>query len=215
MNINPDLAAIRKDYRLSTLDEQTAGEDPLVFFNRWFLEAQTAEVQEVNAMTLATVDAEHRPHARIVLLKGLDSTGFLFFSNYNSHKGVEMDAHPFAALVFFWQELERQVRVEGRVERLTASDSDIYFNSRPEGSRLGAWASPQSQVIPTRTVLDDNYGIYADRFRDGNIPRPPHWGGYRVIPGQIEFWQGRSSRMHDRILFERAGESWRKLRLAP
>ncbi len=210
-----DIAAIRTDYKLAALDEASAGEDPLAFFGKWFLEAQAAHVPEVNAMTLATVDARNRPHARIVLLKGLDEKGFVFFTNYDSAKGSDIDVNPYAAVVFFWQELERQVRIEGSVERVSDKESDAYFQSRPVGSRLGAWASPQSQVITDRKILETNYQQFEQQFTDGNIPRPPHWGGYRLLPGRMEFWQGRSSRMHDRILFSRSGNEWKKSRLAP
>lgn len=209
-----NIADIRKDYRLAELDEATAGDDPLAFFGKWFAEAEQAKVHEINAMTLATVDADSKPHARIVLLKGLDATGFVFFTNYNSAKGHDLDVNPFASSVFFWQELERQVRIEGITEKLEPEESDTYFNSRPAGSQLGAWASPQSRIISSREVLDENYKLYEDKYQE-KIPRPPHWGGYRIIPHRIEFWQGRSSRMHDRILFVYESEQWRKFRLAP
>lgn len=209
-----NIADIRSDYRMASLDEETAGNDPLAFFHKWFTEADIANVAEVNAMTLATVDKNNNPHARIVLLKGVD-TGFVFFTNYNSTKGADIDANPNAALVFFWKELERQVRVEGRIERIPAEESDTYFRSRPQGSQIGAWASPQSQVITDRRILDENYKRYEKEFA-GNVPRPEHWGGYRLIPYHIEFWQGRSSRMHDRILFTQNEQGgWNKLRLAP
>lgn len=209
-----NIADIRKDYRLAELDEQTAGDDPLAFFGKWFADAEASKVNEVNAMTLATVDAEGKPHARIVLLKGLDSKGFVFFTNYNSAKGHDLEESSFASIVFFWPELERQVRIEGITEKVEAGESDAYFNSRPAGSRIGAWSSPQSRIISSREVLDENYKMYEDKFKE-SIPRPHHWGGYRVIPHRIEFWQGRSSRMHDRILFVYESEQWRKFRLAP
>lgn len=208
------IADIRKDYRLAALDEAAVGNNPLLFFAKWFAEAQEAKVDEVNALTLATVDAENKPHARIVLLKGLDDTGFTFFTNYNSAKGHEMADNPHIAAVFFWMELERQVRIEGRIEKVSAEESDAYFHSRPEGSRLGAWSSPQSSEIISRDVLDENYLKYAKEF-GSEIPRPPHWGGYRIVPDVIEFWQGRSSRMHDRIRFDLAEGQWVKSRLAP
>lgn len=193
-----------------------AGSDPVLFFRKWFEEGETSQITEINAMTLATVDGNGAPHARIVLLKGLDENAFVFFSNYDSNKGHELLANPRAALVFFWKELERQVRVEGVIEKVSDSDSDLYFHSRPEGSRLGAWASPQSKEIPHRNILDLNYEKYKQEFSAVAIPRPPHWGGYRVVPNRIEFWQGRSSRMHDRILFSWNGDgSWRRSRLAP
>lgn len=209
------IAAIRTDYQLAALDEAHAGNDPLSFFGKWFLEAQAAEVSEVNAMTLATVDAQNKPHARIVLLKGLDEKGFIFYTNYDSAKGNEIDANPFVALVFFWQELERQVRIEGSVVRISEEESDTYFNSRPEGSKIGAWSSPQSQIISDRSILDKNYKAVQLQFANKEILRPQHWGGYRVIPNRVEFWQGRSNRMHDRIVFTRSVNEWNSFRLAP
>ncbi len=209
------IADIRTDYQLAKLNEQSVGEDPIAFFNQWFDEALNAEVAEVNAMTLATVDTEHKPHARIVLLKGITDNNFVFFTNYNSHKGNEIAANPNAALVFFWHELERQVRIEGRIEPISDQENDEYFFSRPPGSQIGAWASPQSAVIQDRSILDSNYQKYQEQFGD-EIPRPEHWGGYRVIPSLIEFWQGRSSRMHDRIIFTANQQgTWEKARLAP
>lgn len=211
-----NIADIRTDYRMAALDEATAGDNPISFFSKWFTEAEHAQITEVNAMTLATVDAQNKPHARIVLLKGLDERGFSFYTNYNSAKGKDMSAHPEAALVFFWKELERQVRVEGRIERVSDAESDAYFNSRPEGSRLGAWASPQSEEITDRHILDKRYTEYKNKYPGNDIPRPPYWGGYRVLPTRIEFWQGRSNRMHDRIVFtENGSEGWTKSRLAP
>ena len=211
-----NIADIRKDYQMAALDEAIVGDDPLIFFGRWFAEAEAAQITEVNAMTLATVDSDFKPHARIVLLKGLDDTGFVFFTNYNSSKGKELTKHPSAALVFFWKELERQVRIEGTIEKISDQENDKYFHSRPAGSRIGAWASPQSQVIDDRSILDENYNMYTAQFAGGPIPRPAHWGGYKLIPQQIEFWQGRSSRMHDRILFVRNEDNtWQKNRLAP
>lgn len=209
------IADIRTDYRMAALDEATAGDDPLSFFHKWFSEAQAAEITEVNAMTLATCDADGKPHARIVLLKALDSQGFTFFTNYDSSKGRQIEKNPFASVVFFWKELERQVRIEGKIEKVSAEESDAYFQSRPAGSRLGAWASPQSTRISDRSVLDNNYKRYEEEFNSA-IPRPSNWGGYRILPVSIEFWQGRSSRMHDRILFEKESDgSWCKSRLAP
>ncbi len=209
------IADIRQDYLKAALDEASAGDDPLMFFHHWFSEAHTAGISEVNAMTLATVNAEGKPHARIVLLKGVDETGFVFFTNYLSAKGHDLAQAPQAALVFFWKELERQVRIEGYAEKVTAEESDAYFHSRPEGSRLGAWSSPQSQVIESRSVIEENLARYSEQFNGTAIPRPEHWGGYRIVPQHIEFWQGRSSRLHDRIVFERANGNWKKYRLAP
>lgn len=211
-----DIADIRQDYQLAALDEITVGDDPINFFTRWFAEAQQAEISEVNAMTLATVDDNNRPHARIVLLKGLEDGNFEFFTNYNSKKGKNLAHNPYVSLVFFWKELERQVRIEGIARKLAPNKSNAYFHSRPEGSQLGAWASPQSQVITHRNVLDENYNHYAQEFTGSQIPRPEHWGGYTIQPIAIEFWQGRSNRMHDRILFTALTDSmWKKERLAP
>ena len=211
-----NIADIRTDYRLAALDETTVGIDPILFFSRWFSEAEAAQITEVNAMTLATVDSRNFPHARIVLLKGLEEQGFVFFTNYDSNKGKEILAHPIAALVFFWKELERQVRIEGIIEKIPASESDAYFHSRPRGSRLGAYASPQSREISDRSILDINYARYEQEFSEVEMPRPEHWGGYRVVPSRIEFWQGRSSRMHDRILFTKQPDNtWSRSRLAP
>ena len=213
---NLNIADIRQDYRLSVLDEDVVGDDPVSFFQKWFTDAENAQITEVNAMTLATADGNGIPHARIVLLKGLDKDDFVFFTNYDSAKGNELNANPFAALVFFWKELERQVRIEGRIEKIATAESDAYFQSRPAGSRIGAWASPQSQEITDRNILDLNYTRYENEFSQIEIPRPPHWGGYKVIPNHIEFWQGRSSRMHDRILFVRNETgAWIRSRLAP
>lgn len=211
-----NIAAIRKDYQLAALDEQTVGDDPLSFFGKWLAEAEAAQISEVNAMTLATVDAHNKPHARIVLLKGLDENGFIFFTNYQSAKGLQLAAQPFASMVFFWKELERQVRIEGNMEKLSDKENDTYFHSRPEGSRIGAWASPQSHVIANRSILDENYAAFTQKFVGGAIPRPAHWGGYKLIPNHFEFWQGRSNRLHDRITFSlQDPNTWIKQRLAP
>lgn len=206
------LAAIRQDYCLSSLDEKDAGDKPVSFFERWFKEAEHAQCMEVNAMTLATVDAEGKPHARTVLLKGLEDGNFIFFSNYNSHKGQQLVHNDAAALLFFWPELQRQVRIEGRVSRLSPEYSDEYFYSRPIGSQIGAIASAQSSRIPSRAHLEARV---AEVAAGQEIKRPEHWGGYALKPERIEFWQGRSSRLHDRIVFEWNGECWEKYRLAP
>jgi len=210
-----NIAAIRTDYTLAALSEAGTGNDPIHFFDKWFKEAGTAQVTEVNAMTLATVDSLHRPHARIVLLKGVDDKGFVFFTNYNSAKGRDIAANANAALLFFWKELERQVRIEGILEKVSEEDSDQYFNSRPIGSRIGAWASPQSTVIADRTILEENYVLYEQKYGHSIVPRPPFWGGYRLVANSIEFWQGRSNRMHDRILFTKDNSGWAQHRLAP
>lgn len=212
------IADIRRDYCRAALDEAAAGDDPLIFFRKWFEEAERAQIDEVNAMTLTTVDTLGQPHARIVLLKGLDEKGFVFFTNYNSAKGKDLAGHPQAALLFFWKDLERQVRIEGVAEKISAAESDAYFFSRPPESRIGAWASPQSEIIESRSVLEENEQKYRGQFPDNNhIPRPEHWGGFRIIPTRIEFWQGRSSRLHDRIVFLRkdTAAAWERYRLAP
>lgn len=210
-----EVADIRQDYRLKTLNECDVSKDAIEQFTNWWSEATESEINEVNAMTLATATKTGVPSARIVLLKGFDKKGFVFFTNYRSDKGKELEENPKAALVFFWKELERQVRIEGDVEKLSTQDSDEYFNSRPAGSRIGAWASPQSQVIPNRDVLLNNVEKYHAEFKTF-IPRPPHWGGYLVKPNLIEFWQGRSNRLHDRLQYIlEKDDSWKIDRLAP
>lgn len=210
------IADIRTEYKQASLDEQEVGSDPVGFFSKWFADAEMAAVNEVNAMTLATVDAQSRPHARIVLLKGVSNEGFTFFTNYQSTKGQNIAANPHAALVFFWPELERQVRIEGTIDKVSPAESDEYYHIRPRGSRLGAWASPQSSVIAERSVLEENEKELAARYEGKEIPRPEHWGGYRLHPVRIEFWQGRPSRLHDRICFEKdPSGNWSKFRLAP
>lgn len=209
------IADIRKDYKLQSLNETELAAGAMDQFGIWWNEAIKSDIDEVNAMTLATCDKNLIPHARIVLLKDFDENGFVFFTNYNSHKANEIAENHNAALLFFWKELERQVRIEGLIEKIAENESDEYFQSRPVGSRIGAWASPQSSVIPSREVLDENTQKWLDAFGD-NIPRPAHWGGYCLIPRTIEFWQGRSSRLHDRFLYTRANSSnWRIERLAP
>ncbi len=204
----------RIEYGRGSLDESTVAADPLDQFRDWYQQALTAGVPEPNAMTLATT-SEGQPSARIVLLKGVDDRGFTFFTDYRSQKGTELDRTPRAALVFFWQPLERQVRVVGSVERVSRSESEAYFASRPEGSKLGAWTSRQSGVIPDRTVLERALAEAAARFEGQSVPCPPDWGGFRVIPDAVEFWQGRESRLHDRIRFRRVAGSWRCERLSP
>ncbi|SFP99113.1 pyridoxamine 5'-phosphate oxidase [Parafilimonas terrae] len=213
--MNTNIADIRKDYSLLALNEDDIATNPIEQFSRWWNDAMHSEILEVNAMTLSTATKDGRPSARIVLLKGFDENGFVFFTNYNSRKGNELAENPFAALTFFWKEIERQVRIEGTVEKTDAAESDAYFFSRPQGSRIGAWASPQSTVIKSRDVLEENVARYTGEFKN-SIPRPPHWGGYRVMPLRIEFWQGRSSRLHDRISYTKTDEgSWKAERLAP
>lgn len=214
-DIDRRLAAIRLDYRQAALSEAEAGDDPFSLFERWFGEAQHAGISEVNAMTLATADAQGQPHARIVLLKGMEQDGLVFFSNYHSHKGRQLESNPQVALLFFWKELERQVRIEGRIERVAAAYSDAYFDSRPKGSQLGALASAQSEVIDSRDELERNMNRLEQEYRSGPVRRPAHWGGYKVRPHYFEFWQGRSNRLHDRLAFEGQGDQWKKYRLAP
>jgi pyridoxamine 5'-phosphate oxidase len=210
------IADIRKDYQLQSLLESDIEKNPIDQFSTWWNQAIESQIDEVNAMTLATVDANHKPSARIVLLKDFDKNGFVFFTNYNSKKGLDMLSNKNVALVFFWKELERQVRIEGTVEKVSEDISDAYFNSRPESSRIGAWASPQSTVIPSREILETNFQNYQTEFEKKEINRPQHWGGYIVKSELIEFWQGRSSRLHDRIVYSKDGnEGWNINRLAP
>ncbi|CAG2148656.1 pyridoxamine 5'-phosphate oxidase [Cupriavidus numazuensis] len=209
------LADLRRTYVLGSLNESDVAGDPIAQFKRWFDEAVTAKLPEPNAMTLATVGADGQPSARIVLLKGMDEKGFTFFTNYESRKGLDMAANPRAALLFHWVQLERQVRVEGRVEKVADDESDAYYASRPLGSRLGAWASEQSREVPGRDVLEQRESEYRAKFGE-NPPRPAHWGGYRVVPTALEFWQGRPSRLHDRIAYRvEADGSWKIVRLSP
>jgi pyridoxamine 5'-phosphate oxidase len=210
----PSIADLRKSYERAELDESASHPDPLAQFGQWLQEAIAAELPEPNAMTLATVDASLRPSTRVVLIKGLDEHGIVWYTNYDSRKGQDLAGNPYAALQFHWVELERVVRIEGRVEKVSAEQSDAYYASRPLDSRLGAWASPQSQVIAGRSVLVANAAQYAARFALAP-PRPPHWGGYRLQPDRWEFWQGRKSRLHDRLRYRLEGSVWVRERLAP
>jgi len=213
--MDKDIADIRRDYRLHSLNENDIAANPTEQFARWWHDALNSEILEVNAMTLATATTEGKPSARIVLLKGFDENGFVFFTNYESHKGKELAENPYAALIFFWKEIERQVRIEGEVEKIAAAENDAYFLSRPEGSRISTWASAQSSVVENREILESKVVYYENEFKN-SIPRPPHWGGYRVMPSKIEFWQGRSNRLHDRIQYTKTAEgSWKVDRLAP
>lgn len=211
-----DIASIRKEYAQKSLDEKDVFANPLKQFQSWFSEAIEAEVPEPNAMHLATTDAHGKPHGRIVLLKGLENGGFVFFTNYQSHKGMQLAANGYASLTFFWAELERQVRIEGKVTKVSAQESDQYFLSRPAGSRIGAWVSPQSQKIPNRAYLEKRLEELMAEFEGKEVNRPPHWGGFTLQAEAIEFWQGRPSRLHDRILYEiNADGTWEINRLAP
>jgi pyridoxamine 5'-phosphate oxidase len=220
-----DLAALRREYVVGGLDESDLAPDPVTMFRRWLHDATVAGLHEPNAMVLATATADGVPSARIVLLKGLSDRGFVFFTNYESRKGEELAVNPSGALLFPWHDLERQVRVEGPVSRLEEQENEAYFRSRPRASQLGAWASPQSRVVGDRSALDDRYAETVARWGAGDVPLPPYWGGFRVVPEVVEFWQGRTGRMHDRLRYRRVttpGEEtapapgpWVTERLAP
>ena len=209
------IADIRKDYKLKSLTENDIDVNPFVQFQHWWDEAVASNIDEVNAMTLATVSNEGKPSARIVLLKGIDENGFHFYTNYESHKAKEMDSNKNVALIFFWKELERQIRIEGTVTKLSDTESDSYFNSRPTDSKIGAWSSPQSKIIPDRDFLENQVLNTRNNFEGEEITRPPFWGGYAVTPSLIEFWQGRSNRLHDRLQYIKKENSWIIERLAP
>ncbi len=209
-------AGLRLEYRRGRLLESEVDPDPFVTFAAWFQEARDAGLYEANAMTLATVGPDGRPSARVVLMRRMDERGFCFFTNYESRKGQDLAANPWAALLFWWGPLERQVRIEGQVEKLSAEESEDYFNTRPKGSRLGAWVSPQSQVIENRQVLEERLAALEAEYADSEPPRPPFWGGYRLVPTEMEFWQGGPNRLHDRLRYVRKVEGgWRLERLAP
>ena len=211
-----NIAEIRKDYKLEALSEKDVSKDPIEQFEKWWDNAINSNIEEINAMTLATANEKGKPSARIVLLKGYDQKGFVFFTSYLSHKAKDLEKNPNASLVFFWKELERQVRIDGTVTKVSSAISDAYFSSRPEGSKVGAWASAQSNVIPGREILEKAAAKAAIKFSGKDVPRPPYWGGYIVKPEIIEFWQGRPNRLHDRIQYVRgAGKAWKITRLAP
>jgi pyridoxamine-phosphate oxidase len=206
---------LRHDFSKQTLNENDVNLNPILQFEKWFKEAVDSKVNEPNAMTVCTASKNGKPSARILLLRNFNENGFVFYTNYNSRKGEEIEQNPQAALLFFWPELERQVRIEGTLEKQSAAESDVYFNTRPRGSKLGAWSSPQSKTVNSRKILDDAYNTYSEKFPTENVPRPDFWGGYVLKPQSIEFWQGRPSRMHDRILYTLEQNNWKIERLAP
>jgi pyridoxamine 5'-phosphate oxidase len=214
--IDKSIADLRKDYTLENLNEEEIDKNPFIQFKVWFNQSVAAQLPEPNAMTLATCTPDGKPSARMVLLKDIDEQGFVLFTNYKSQKGQEISVNPHAALVFWWAELERQVRIVGTVEKISSAQSDSYFEVRPPFSRLGAWASNQSEVISSRDVLEAQLIEFQRQYENQEVPRPPHWGGFRVIPQEIEFWQGRSSRLHDRLRYTLVDNgSWKIERLSP
>lgn len=215
MTSHPDIASIRKTYKLESLLESDVELNPINQFEKWWQQAVDSKIEEPNAMTLATSTSEGSPSARTVLLKNFTNEGFVFFSNYESHKAMQIEQNPFVALLFFWKEMERQVRIEGSIHKVSAEESDHYFASRPRESRIGAWSSPQSKVIENREFLQQNVAKYNTQFDTENIPRPEFWGGYIVIPTMIEYWQGRPGRLHDRIQYTSSNNEWIIKRLAP
>lgn len=211
---NP-IADIRQEYKLSALSISDLDKDPIQQFQKWFQQAINAEIADVNAMTLATVDANSKPHARIVLLKGVEENQFVFFTNYASSKAKEIEQNPYVALDFHWKELQRQVRIEGKVEKISEAASSVYFQSRPRESQIGAWASFQSQELESREALEQRFAEISKQYEGNEIPKPPHWGGYAVQPSRIEFWQGRMNRLHDRFVYTLNLDNWKLVRLNP
>ena len=210
-----ELTDMRRDFARATLTRSSVADDPFAQFSKWFDDAVASHIIDANAMTLSTVDTGCRPSSRVVLLKGFDQSGFTFFTNYESKKGRDLAANPNAVLHFYWPELERQVNIRGTAGKITREESDAYFRSRPLASRIGAWASNQSTVLPSREYLEDRVADLMAKFVDDEVPLPPFWGGFRVVPDRFEFWQGRPSRLHDRICFEKDGDSWAISRLSP
>ena len=214
--IQQQIQQLRKEYQEGGLTKADVAADPITQFARWFDMAVNAGLKEANGMAVTTCTPDGRPSTRILLLKHYDERGFVFYTNYQSRKGQDIEANPFGALNFWWVDLERQVRIEGRFEKASAEESDAYYNSRPRGSRLGAWVSPQSEIVESRTVLSERQAQFEAQFPDENVPRPPHWGGYRLVPDMVEFWQGRPNRLHDRLRYVRQEDgTWRTERLAP
>jgi len=214
MNKKTNIASLRQNYTRNELIEENVLKNPFLQFEKWFKEAIDSEILEPNAMCLSTV-SNGKPSSRIVLLKGFDENGFVFFTNYKSHKGLDIEQNNHVAVNFFWAELERQVRIEGEIEKVSEEESEEYFHQRPISSQIGAWVSEQSNVIPNREVLEKRQVELEEQYKDSVIPKPPHWGGYRVKPNKIEFWQGRPSRLHDRILFTIIENNWKIERLSP
>jgi pyridoxamine 5'-phosphate oxidase len=213
--LDREVAALREEYTRTGLAEADVAPDPVVQFRAWFRDALAADLHEPNAMILATATAGGKPSARTVLLKGYDERGFVFYTNYDGRKAKEIETNPTCAILFYWGELERQVRIEGRASRLSGEESDAYFAGRPRGSRLGAWASEQSRPVQDRSILEERVRALEAEYEGREIPRPPFWGGYRVEPDTIEFWQGRESRLHDRLVYHRSGRGWKIVRLQP
>lgn len=213
--MNRDIASIRTDYQMASLEEANTAAEPMSQFEHWWEDAIASNIYEVNAFVLSTINHDGAPSSRVILLKGYTPEGFVFFTNYESNKGKEIAANPIVCMNFFWKELERQVRITGTIKKISTAESEEYFHSRPIGSQIGAWSSPQSQVIKDRTVIEDLVAANAEKYKDGNVPLPPHWGGYIVHPTCMEFWQGRSSRLHDRIQYRLVENNWIKERLAP